>query len=255
MILVATIFRQRTLDLIRYPFELVFGFIAAYVIFLVVFFAARTFGGAGVATGDSLSAIVVGYVVFTILQQAFQDFGGYFSAEASQGTLEQLAMSRYGLLTISVTDFFVQAIFQILRLGIVIVPIMATTGRWLTFDLPSLLPLLVLTVVGVVGLGLALGSLALVFKRVSGVISLVSLGILGLVAAPVDRIGLLKLLPVAHGNYLMRQVLVHGERLWEFPAGQIALLGGVSGAYLLVGCVVFRAMERVARDKALLGQY
>jgi len=112
----------------------------------------------------------------------------------------------------------------------------------------------VLIIAGLVGVGLAMGGLALVFKRMQTLSSFLGLAFLPLVAAPVDRYPLLKLLPVAHGNALLRSVLVGGRSVFTEPL-ELLILIGVSAAYVVVGVVMFRLMERQARDRALLGQY
>ena len=152
------------------------------------------------------------------------------------------------------TDFLVQSAITTVQFGVVLIPIMATTGRWLHFDVVSVVPIAVLMMSGVVGLGLLMGGLAMVFKRVGGVAGILQMSFLFLVAAPVERYPLLKLLPVAHGNTLLRDVLVKERSVYARPAELLILLG-VSTAYLVVGCAVFNRMDRLARDRALLGQY
>ena len=254
MTLLATIFRRRFLDWARYPMEAVLSILVFYAIFVVLFFGAKTFGGPSVTKGDTLSAIVVGYVVFVITMQGYQQFGSQVLQESMAGTLEQLALSRYGLLVVLLLDFIAQTVMTTTILGLVIVPIMVTTGRWLHFDVPSVVIALVPTMAGLVGLGLVMGGCALVFKRIGQAAGLVSFTFLFLVAAPVDRYPLLKLFPVGHGNFLLRRTLVDGTSLLSMPS-EVLILLVVSAAYLVVGCIGFSALERKARDRALLGQY
>lgn len=254
MTLFATIFRRRLLDWLRYPMEAILSIGVFYVIFLVLFFGAKTFGGPNVSGGETLSAIAVGYVMFVLTMQAYQSFGAFVQQESTAGTLEQLALSRYGLLAVLLTDFVASAAVTTSILGLVIVPIMATTGRWLHFDAPSVVVLLVLTMTGLVGLGLVMGGLTMVFKRIASAAGLVSFTFLFLVAAPVDRYPLLKLLPVAHGNFLLRETLVGGISAFSRPSDVVILLA-VSTVYLAAGCVVFHVMDGKARDRALIGQY
>jgi ABC-2 type transport system permease protein len=255
MTLVMTIARRRVIDVLRYPFELIFGLVAFYAFFVVLFLGAKSFGGDSVSSSSSLSAIAVGYVVFMLTQQSYQSFGNQLMNESATGTLEQLAMNRHGLMAVLLVDFLIQSLIAVFQIGWVIVPIMATTGRWLHFDAVSVSILLAVMMSGVVGLGLALGGLALVFKRIAGVSSFVSFGFLFLVAAPVDRYPLLKLLPVVQGNAVLRRVLVGGESLFDQTASNLLILGGVPMIYLVVGSVIFARMEREARIRALLGQY
>jgi ABC-2 type transport system permease protein len=254
LILTATLFRRRFLEWIRYPVEAVVGVVAYYGIFLVLFLGAKTFGGPNVATGDTLSAIAIGYIVFLLAQQSYQQFQGQVLQESMAGTLEQLALSPYGLYSVLMVDFIAQALLMTAIFGVVIVPIMATTGRWLHFDVLSVVPLVVLTMAGVVGFGLVMGGLGLVFKRVGTLGGILSLGFLPLVAAPIDRYPLLKLLPVGHGNVLLRDVLVESRSVFDQPL-ELLILVGVSAVYVVLGSLVFLAMDRRARDRALLGQY
>jgi ABC-2 type transport system permease protein len=254
MTLVVTVFRRRVLDYLRYPFEAVASIGAYYALFLVLFFGAKAFGGARVSSSDSLSAIAVGYVVFLLTQQAYQSIQGQIQQESMAGTLEQIAMSRYGLTKVLLTDSLALAAVTVVMLSLVIVPIMATTGRWLHFDVPSVAILLALLMTGVSGLGLLMGGLAMVFKRVQGVAGLLQMTFLALVAAPVDRFPVLKLLPVAHGNFLLRRTLVQGRSAFATPA-ELGILVVVSLAYIALGVTVFKRMDGIARDRALLGQY
>jgi ABC-2 type transport system permease protein len=254
MTLVATFFRRNIRLWLSYPVEAVITVVVYYAIFLVLFIGAKTFGGPSVSTGDTLSSIAVGYVVFFMTQQSYQNIQSQITQESTAGTLEQLALSRYGLLPVLLTDFLVQSMITTLQFGVVLIPIMATTGRWLHFDVVSVVPVTILLMAGVVGLGLFMGGLAMVFKRVGGVAGVLQMSFLFLVAAPVDRYPLLKLLPVAHGNALLRESLVHGRSTSAQPSELLILLV-VSAAYLTAGCIVFNRMDRMARDRALLGQY
>jgi ABC-2 type transport system permease protein len=252
--LVATVFRRRMLEAVRYPVEFAAGIVVFYVIFLVLFLGAQTFGGGRVRAGDTLAAVVVGYIVFMLTQQAYQSLSGAVTRESSAGTLEQLALSRYGLTTVLLTDFWAETATSVVMFGFVLVGIMATTSRWLHLDMLSVSILLVLTMTGVLGFGLLMGGLALVFKRVGGTAGFLGFTFLALVAAPVDRYPLLKLLPVAHGNFLLRQTMVKSQSLFAHPA-ELVILIAVSAVYLLLGIVVFRLMDDQARKRALLGQY
>jgi ABC-2 type transport system permease protein len=255
MTLVVTIFRRRAIEWVRYPMELVGGIAIFYAFFLMLFLGARTFGGEDVRTGDTLSAIVVGYVVFVLAQQSYQSIGQQLLMESTGGTLEQLALSPVGLRRVLLVDFLAQTATLVASLGVVIFPIMATTGRWLHLDPFAVVPVLFFTMLGVVGLGLALGGVVIVFKRTQAVAQLIGFGFLFLVAAPVARLPLLSLLPLAQGNDLLQRVMVGGSSLAGLGAVDLGVLVAVNLGWLALGLTVFGAMERRARDRALLGQY
>jgi ABC-2 type transport system permease protein len=254
MTLVATVARRRVVEMLSYPMEFFFGILALYAVFLILFFGVKAIGGPRLGAGDTLSAIAVGYVVFMLTQQSYQAISSQITRESTTGMLEQLALSPSGLLSVLLVDFFVQAFTSLVMVSFVMVGIMATTGRWLNFDVLSVVSLLVPTLVGVIGLGSVLGALALVFKRISAIAGFLSMSFVFLVAAPVDRYPLLKLLPIAHGNALLREVLVKGRSVFGFP-GELALLLAVSFVYIGLGVIVFVFMDKQARERGLLGQY
>lgn len=253
--LLVTVFRRRVIEFSRYPLEFLSGIVLFYILFLVLFLGARTFGGDEVRSGDTLSAIAVGFVVFIVAQQAYQNIGQQLLTESTGGTLEQLAMSPVGLRRILLVDFLAQTIMIVALVGVVIFPIMLTTGRWLHLDPFSVVPLILVTMTGVVGLGLALGGVVIVAKRAQALAQLIGFAFVFLVAAPVDQKPALKALPLAHGNALLRAVMVDGHSLADLGATELGLLVAVNAGWVLLGLGVFGAMERIARDRALLGQY
>lgn len=255
MTLFVTIFRRRLIEMSRYPLELTGGLVIFYLFFLMMFLGARMFGGPEIKGGDTMSAVAVGFIVFVVAQQSYQSIGQQLLLESTQGTLEQLAMSPAGLRRVLLLDCFAQALTTVTPFGLIVFPIMVTTGRWLHLDPLSVVPLVVVTLAGVVGVGLALGGVTIVAKRAQAVFQVVGFAFLPLVAAPVDERPLLKLLPVAHGSSLLREVMVQGHPLRELGGGDLTVFVAVNCGWVLLGVVVFARLERVARDRALLGQY
>jgi ABC-2 type transport system permease protein len=253
--LVFTVLRRRWIEVVRYPLDLVGGLVIFYIFFLMLFLGARAFGNADIRSGDTLSAVAVGFVVFVLAQQSYQAIGQQLLIESTGGTLEQLAMSPFGLRRVLLIDSLAQSLVLVASLGVVIVPIMLTTGRWLHLDPIAVVPLVVVTMTGVVGLGLAIGGIAIVAKRAQAPAQIIGFAFLFLVAAPVDRQPLLKLLPIAHGNALLRRAMVDGASLTALGGGELAVVLAVNLGWLAMGLAVFRAMEDVARRRALLGQY
>ena len=132
---------------------------------------------------------------------------------------------------------------------------MIVTGRWLHLDVVSLLPLILLTLAGVYGIGFAIGGLALVFKRIESFVQIFQFAIVGLIAAPVDRFPVLRYLPLAEGARLIRRVMTEGLSIFELPATDLFFLFANSTIYLGLGFLAFKLLENVARDRGLLGHY
>ena len=249
--LVAAVVRRQLLERRRYLADTDGLLVAGYVVFLLILFGAGTLAGnAGVET-TTPSAIAIGYVLTTLATLAYATLAQGVSNESSTGTLEQLAMSPFGLVRVLGVQAAVSTVFQLVEMSLLLLLAVATTGQGLLVR-PLALPVVLLTLLGVQGIGFAMAGLALVVKRVAGFSGLLPLAFVGLAFAPLDSAPALKALPLGHGAQMVRGLLVYDRTP---SVGDLALLTAVSVAWLGVGVLAFRRLERVARDRALLGQY
>lgn len=253
LILMRAFAKQIWIELTRYAFDTVSSLVAMYMLFLVVFFGIQGVGG--VTEGQTLSSIILGFNVWVLLMFAYSSVASGLVGEAQTGTLEQLAMSPHGLLNTVLIRFWIAFLFVFIQITILLNLAMVTTGHWLHLDLLSVIPLLLMTGTAILGIGLVMGGLALVFKRVQNVSGLLQFGLIALVAAPVDQFPALKLVPVSLGYQLLNRVMVDEVAITDLPAGDLGILVGGAAVFLLVGALIFKAMEARARDRGLLGQY
>ncbi len=239
----------------RYLFNMLSALISIYILFLLIFFGVRTLGGGAPGFGGTLDAIVVGFLVWTFALFTYSNFAWGMIREAQEGTLEQLYMSSVGFIWVSLfrsmSSFLITLIFNITLL----ILMMATTGRWLHLDVISLLPLLLLTLAGVYGIGLVMGGLALVFKRIESFLQIFQFAIIGLIATPIDRFPVLRFLPLSQGYELIRQVMTEGLSIGQLPTGDLLLLVINSAFYLGIGLIAFHLLLKTARNRGLLGHY
>lgn len=175
--------------------------------------------------------------------------------EARWGTLEQLYMSPEGFGWISFFQVLSSfSFFFLANVGFLYL-MMVTIGRFLHLRLASTLPILVLTLSGVAGIGYFLGGLTLVFKRVESFLQIVQFAFLALVMFPLESFPLMKYFPLAYGADLLREVMIHGKTLSQFPPGDLVFLALNSGIYFAIGFGAFKYFESVAKRKGLLGHY
>lgn len=253
-IILATAFARKTwIELKRYAFDTVASLVSTYLLFLVVFLGVRGVGG--VTDGQTLSSIILGFNIWALLAFAYSSTSSGLVSEAQTGTLEQLAMSPHGLLPTVLVRFWVSFVFVLAQIAILLVAVMASTGRWLHFDGVSITPLVLVTATAILGLGLVMGGLALVFKRVQNVSSLVQFGLIGLIAIPIDQVAAVKVVPISLGFHLLSDVMVDGVSIGEIPAGDLAILAVTTAVFLMIGVAIFKKMESISRDRGLLGQY
>jgi ABC-2 type transport system permease protein len=164
-------------------------------------------------------------------------------------------MSPLGLLNTFLVRFWVGFLFVFVQITILLNLAMITTGHWLHLDVVSVIPLLLVTGAAILGIGLIMGGLALVFKRVSNVSGLLQFGLIALVAAPVDQLPILKWVPVSLGYQLLNRVMVDEVPISAIPIADLLRLVIGAAVFFLAGAAVFKAMEGQARDRGLLGQY
>lgn len=255
--LLKAMMKKNFLIIWRYPFNLAAGIVSITMIFLVIFYGAKFIGGSNPSFGNTLEGIVMGFMLWTFIIFAFSDLTWDFINEAQQGTLEQLYMSPLGFGWVSVSYILSFLVINMaLTLGLFIL-MMALTGKWLHLDFLSLIPLMLLTVWGVYGFGFAMGGLALVFKQVQAVFQIFQFVWVALViaASALETFPWAKFLPVTWGVHLIGRVLIGGQSLYAMPFADILLLIAVSGTYFVLGYLVFKRLEGVARDRGLLGHY
>jgi ABC-2 type transport system permease protein len=241
------------IELTRYAFDTVSSLIAMYLLFLVVFFGIQGIGD--VTEGKTLSSIVLGFNVWVLLMFAYSSVAAGLVGEAQTGTLEQLAMSPLGLLNTFLVRFWVGFLYVFVQITFLLNLAMLTTGHWLHMDVVSVVPLLLITGAAILGIGLIMGGLALVFKKVANVSGLLQFGLIALVAAPVDQFPALKWVPVSLGYQLLNRVMVDEVPISAIPVGDVVRLIVGAAVFFLAGVAVFKAMEGQARDRGLLGQY
>lgn len=250
-----TLFMRRVIEARRYWLETIAVAVVGYIIFLLIFLGANTFGGSSVGGSDQLAAIVVGYSLWVLIQQGYQHFADSISYDTTTGTLEQLALSPMGLTWISVLDFLIQLLIETVRLALLLVAMMATTRRWLHIDVAAFFAIGLPTIGAVAGIGLALAALGLVYKRVSGIISLVGILFIAVLLVPPDRYPIVRAFPVALANETLRDVMVNGRGIADVSASRLGVLCAMGVGVFGLGALAFRAMEQKARVRGTLGQF
>lgn len=255
VVLLKTLFKMALITLRRYLFDTLSGVITIFLFFLILFYGAKAFAGGRPGFGTTLSSLVVGYMVWMLSIFAYSSVSQNMIEEAQLGTLEQIAMSPLGFGRVVLARTAVSFVIQLGWVLLILFLMMASTGRWLHLDFLSILPLMVLTGTGILGVGLALGGLAVVVKRVQSALQILQIAFIALVAVPVEAAPPMKYLPLAWGSYLLRRVMVGAESLLDFAPADVIFLVSNSAFYFVIGFGCFKYFEKAARHRALLGHY
>lgn len=253
--LITAMFKRYAIELRRYYFNTLSMLASFYLIFVLVFFGARSFAGDRAGFGGTLASIVVGFTVFYLCMYAYAELSWVLMGEAQQGTLEQLSMSPLGLGRVLVARIAAAFAFRaVIMLGFLVL-MMATSGKWLRLDLITLIPLFIFTIASVQGIGFIMGGLALVFKQIQAALGILQFAFVGLIAAPVEQFPAVRYLPLSWGSELIRHSMVDGVSITAMPVRDVALLIANGLAYFGLGLLVFKLFERQARKQGLLGHY
>jgi len=258
LVLFWALLKKEYIYLKRYYFNTLSGIITIYIVFLIIFYGAKALLGGGSASpsfGNTLSGIVVGFMVWTFALFAYSDLSWAMIQEAQQGTLEQLYMTPLGFGWVAIFRVVATFIFNALIVILILFLMMASSGRWLHLDFLSLTPLILLTVAGVYGIGFLMGGLALVFKQVQAAFQILQFVFVFLIAAPADKFPLMKFLPLSLGTQLVGKVMIGEVPLTQLPLADLLFLLGNSAFYFGLGFLLFKFFENVARDRGLLGHY
>lgn len=251
--LTKVIFYKQLILLLRYPLNTISQFLAMFFFFAVIFFGGQAVGGP--ALTNSLNGIIVGFFLFTLSISSYSGIARNVTREAQWGTLERLFMSPHGFGTVMAVKTIVNISINFVWSFMLLLLMFITTGRWLTIDPLTVIPLTVLTLMSVVGLGFLCAGLALVYKRIENLFQLIQFMFIGLIAAPVGRVEWLKFLPVTLGSHLIQIAMEDGIRLWEFPIQELSLLTVTGVTYMMIGYYCFYRAGIKARKEGLMGHY
>jgi ABC-2 type transport system permease protein len=240
----------------RYPLQAVSGMVMTLILFLALLSGIRYVAGPAQAFGDRMDALVVGYVLWNTLVVAMGEIAGGLQSEGKIGTLEQLFLSPLRGTTVFLLRALAGQTVVLSVNALILGLLLLVTGVRLHFAAALVLPLLT-ALAACYGLGLALGSMALVFKRVEALVQMAQFALIGLVIVPFESWSAgpanpLFLLPLTPSAAAIRQLMARGEPL-GVPLLLTALVNGA--VYLALGALAFEWAERTTKRQGLLGTY
>ncbi len=235
----------------RYIVNTLSGIGVMFLIFMGMFWGVKTIGGSGV-TGDSLDAMLVGYILWMSAMFCMQNTGSEILSESQQGTLEQLYLSPMGANRILFFRALMNMVFNFVFITVLLYLSMAATGRWLSVNLPYLYGMVVLSTLSLVGISFMLGGLGLIHKRIQAINGILSFGLIGLMLLPTYPLTPQSFLPFIAGAAVVRNTIVSGA---SYPLWWYLFIAGNSLFYLAAGLFVFKLLERKAKRLNKMGQY
>jgi ABC-2 type transport system permease protein len=248
----AVLYREY-LIFVRYPANAIGGIVISLFFFGLLFYGGRMV--AGQALTDSLEGIIVGYFLWTLSVGAYSAISNDIASEVQWGTLERHLMTPFGFAPVILLKGVAKVVRTFITSSVILAVMLVVSGSSLELNLLTVVPVATLAVVSVLGLGLAAGGIAILYKRIGNWLNLLQFGFIVLISLPAFDLGWTRLLPLAQGSALLQRAMVDGTRLWEFALFDLGVLLAVAGGYMLFGYVVFQVATTRARRLGVLGDY
>lgn len=252
-VLVANV-RKVWILLLRYLPNTISEIITFYAIFLMFFLGVRVVGNPE-RMGENSGYIIVSMFLWFLAMTAMQGIGWELTNEATTGTLEQLYMSPVPAWIILLSRMIGTVLVNIIIMAIVLVLSMLTAGRWLTFDVVTLVPLFIFLLIGMLGVGFMTAGLSLIYKQINALLQIAQFGFFAFVSVPVALSPWLEFLPIVRGSSMIREAMTEGKQLLDFAATDWLFLIANAALYFVAGVFVYKLAERRAMARGLLGKY
>ncbi len=240
----------------RYIHEAFAGIIALTVTFYGLFLSIGYVAGGGFKFGNRLDAVIVGYILWSLVIFIMNGIPSTVQQEAQVGTLEQLFISPFSATQILLMRALSSLTIQCILISVVLFIIMLLTGRWLAFP-PTIIFPLISVILGAYGLAFSIGGLALIFKSIQQLAGIFNFALLFVLTIPTETwTGLQHLIgflvPMTTGAGILRNLMARQESL-DVGLLSVALLNGL--IYFTIGITLFRWAERETKRRGKLGGY
>lgn len=233
----------------RYALE----FVASSLIVLAAF-AVLAYGIELLSTADFIptqSSLALGFVLWSFASAAYSGIAGETADEVRGRTLEQLCVIASPLPAVLMVRCGLQIIGALLGTLVLLHVTFWIVGRDVDVPVGSLIIILLAAAPSLVGLGLIMGGLSVLFKQAEAVNAVILLGVVALVSTPAYPANVLAVLPFSHAAawIIAEQSALSLSGQWL----RLLLVAGNGLSYLAAGIAAFDVCFRAARRRGTLG--
>ncbi|MTI69730.1 MAG: ABC transporter [Firmicutes bacterium] len=202
---------------------------------------------------DSKSLLLIGYILWTFSTMSISLMSSNIESEANRGTLEQKLMSIIPLYILMVGKIA----YSFIREIVIIIPILIVSKLLfdvgISFNLASII-ILLLTMVGMFGIGLIFGGLTIKHKKIGSIIYVTQTVLLFISDTLVifsDQFPLINIIPLTKGNDLIRKSLIGNG----ITSNDYLLFTLITLSWIIVGIATFLHYTKVCKKDGLIGSY
>ncbi len=238
-----------------------FNIISEFITLGIYFLGTALLMNYGDTDLESFGPSLIGYIVW-VYSSYILKVSLTLTLEGRSGTLEQMYMS-----PVHPALIFIGASISTIVSSTIMICIMSIIITYVcSISIPiSLLavPILLIILVGLIGFGLCIAGMALLYKNVAGLIDLIDNVLFYLSGSmlPVELFPywlqkIAHTLPTTEGIEVLRMVIFQSTSLTSLlQDGTLISLLINSGLYFIVGLTLFIYCEKIAKKKGRLGQY
>lgn len=237
----------------RYIVNSLSGAVTLYIIFFIIFQGYSEAAG-GILVGDTIEALIIGYIIWILAISSFQDITFTIQDEKKEGTIVQLFMAKYSLIRIFLTKAFSQFILNLCLIIFMLIAMMLTTNHYLQFPIVEVMGILFIINLNFWGIGFFFGGLTLIYKKMESALQIMQFAFMALVVIPIEK-GITKYLPSAWGIEILKRLVNNPQINYEYTLTDITLLIVPSIIYFSIGLVVFYFLKEKAIRKGIVEQY
>lgn len=201
----------------------------------------------------SKELLLAGYMLWSFSIMCINTMSDTISCEATSGTLEHKYMSIIPIGVLNLAIFVQSFITESLIVAIILSISKIIFGISISFNIMSIIIILV-TLVGMYGIGMILGGIALKEKKIGKIIfilQIVFLFISDTITNVSNTIEVSKLIPLTLGNDLLRESITYGN----ISLNKLYALILISFVWIIIGTITFKVFEKKAKKDGLLGLY
>lgn len=254
----------------RYPINFIMTLVEPIMWLTPFYFMGKSFIGENgnmvgfskiTGNSDYMGFLVIGYMVSSYVNTVFWTMGFSLKEEMRQGVLESnwsAPVSRINLMISKSLFQFCATTFEIILTGIVC---HFAFGFNINSNILKAMGFLIPGIIGMLGLGLIIGSLVLLAKEANGIIDISSGVVTGLSGGyfpikvmPKGFIFLSLTLPLTYVYDSTRNLLIDQVSIFPLQEEFIILLISMIG-FMLLGSYVFNRVERRCRTLGTLGTH
>ena len=238
----------------RYPVEQISDLVLIILIFMAIFWGGNLVGGGIV--GSSLNSLVVGYTLWTLIQNTISEMAETIVTQAECGIIEQQYLMPISPRRLFLNKSIVNIVFSLIRSILILIAIMWLTNHWIKLPLIAIIPF-VLSLMTTIGLGYLMSSLVLRFKRVGSLLIIFQYVYLAVLLNDFENypfaIRILScLLPISPMvSWIRLAINNHAYNLIFY------LLGSIFNAilWLVIGVIIFNLTDKYVKKNGTLAQY